>query len=244
MSHVLEKDGNGLYTQDLMAGNDQQEFFAANGNGRWTFQSVHTANTYIGVFNPDTGPAWVETQMTGFDTGWQVSATATTTAASATAAKLAHSITASYAITQVNQTTFIKPLSKTLSKAPLIGAYKICTRSGTSRCMTGEGVGEQFQMFQSNYSTFNRSSDQFGYTYTTPNDLCVHGTTSNTVIGSNTACGFSNSASQWDPDSSSPPRLVNTAYGGYLGVLFNNQDGARTTLQPGTGAFYLSQYGS
>jgi hypothetical protein len=80
MSHVLEKDGNGLYTQNLMAGNDQQEFFAANGNGRWTFQSVHTANTYIGVFNPDTGPAWVESQMTGFDTGWQLSATATTTA--------------------------------------------------------------------------------------------------------------------------------------------------------------------
>lgn len=151
-----------------------------------------------------------------------------------------------YVVQQVNPTTYVSPVVKAVKVSPLIAAYKICTRSGTSRCMTGEGVGYQFQMQASGYSTFSQNAGDFGYVYKTPNGLCPQAKDGANywVVMGETACGTSNVSYEWDPTSDSPSRLVNQAYGRYLGVLFNNQDGAKTTTQPATGAYYLGPFGS
>jgi hypothetical protein len=167
------------------------------------------------------------------------------------AAAPAHASTApakqvGYAITQTNPTTYITPLDTAIPAAPLIAAWRICTRSTPTRCATGKGAGEQFQMQASGYSTFNRISAPYGVMFKTPNGLCPHakdGANGWVVLG-DVGCDPNNQSYQWFITTDNPNRLLNPLYDRYLGVLFNNQDGARTTTQPGTGAFYLGEFGS
>lgn len=153
-----------------------------------------------------------------------------------------------YTITQVNPTTYIGPVVKAMKVSPLIAAWKICTRSGTQRCMASQGVGQQFRMHDAatGYSTFSDLGGTFGDVFETPGGLCPHaadGANSYVVTGE-TACSTNNQAYQWFVTNDSPNRLLNPLYNRYLAVLFNDQNGARTTTQPGTGAFYLGRFGS
>lgn len=144
------------------------------------------------------------------------------------------------AVIRVNPVNLTKPYAATVSKAPLAGAYKICTNSGTLRCMTGQGNGFQFQMQQSGYSTFSAVVGPDGSLFETPNSLCPQAkdAANGWVVIGNSVCTSTNKSDEWVVSN----RLKNASYGRYLAVLFNNQDGAKTTTQPGTGAYYLGLY--
>jgi hypothetical protein len=176
-----------------------------------------------------------------------LSASASTTAVVHTAARTASS-TAGYGFIKINPTNLTKPYSAVVTREPLTGTYKLCTRSGATRCATGEGDGFSMKIYASGYSTFNESAGDDGEIFTTPNGLCVHGTDTGAIIGSSSACGATNTASQWFTSSDSPPRWINYAYvtassGGYMAVT-GNSDGAFLTLAPYTGYSYLSRYSS
>jgi hypothetical protein len=146
-----------------------------------------------------------------------------------------------FVIQQVNPTTFISPVSTTVQVRPFIAPYKICNNSGPGRCMTAKGNGFQFQMQLSGYSTFSAVVGPDGSLFETPNSLCPQAKDAANgwaVIG-NSVCTSTNKSDEWVVGS----RLQSAAYSGrYLAVLFNNQDGAKTTAQLGTGAWYLGLY--
>jgi hypothetical protein len=151
---------------------------------------------------------------------------------------------APFVVQQVNPTTYIAPVSNTVKVSPLIAPIKICTRSGTVRCATGKGIGYQFQMQVSGYSTFNEILGTQGDVYETPNGLCPQAkdAANGYIVIGNNGCSDTNTSYEWA--STSNGRLENPTYSRYLGVLFNNQDGAKTTTQPSTGAYYLQPYAS
>lgn len=172
-------------------------------------------------------------------------------ALASTAHPAAHSAPGTVA-TQVNPTNLTKPYTAKVSKAPQVGQWIICTRSGTKRCLTSEGNGNIMEIKASGYSTFNRTSPSgsAGFLFTTPNGLCVHGTDpggqqNGAVTAVTGSCGAGNTASQWDEDNSSPSRLFNVTYvtsGGnnlYISTAANS-DGENVYLNPGSGSFYLS----
>jgi hypothetical protein len=142
-------------------------------------------------------------------------------------------------VAQVNPTTYINPVSKTLTREPLAGDWIIRTRSCTTVCyeITSEGLNFEFQTESTGFSTFNRSNGNNGYIYTTPNGYCVHGTDDSGVIAS-TNCGATNTASQWTVDSAG--HLINASYGGYMGEtgLGNGYD---VRIEPESGYYYDEQ---
>lgn len=149
-----------------------------------------------------------------------------------------HAAAKVYAVQQVNPTTYISPLAKTLTKAPLEGAWIIRTRSCGSVCyeLTSKGLGLSFQTEGTGFSTFNRTSGNHGFIYTTAGGgYCVHGTDTDSVIASNSACGASNTASQWVSDSAG--HLLNASYGGYMGQSFLGNN-ATVRIEPESGYYY------
>lgn len=170
-------------------------------------------------------------------------AAALTAAAPAMASTGSHSAArqAGLVVQQVNPTNLTKPVSKMIPAILRRAApYKICNNSGPGRCMTAKGDGFQFQMQLSGYSTFSAVVGPDGSLFETPNSLCPHakdGANGWAVIG-DSVCTSTNKSDEWVVGN----RLQNASYGRYLAVLFNNQDGAKTTTQPGTGAWYLGLY--
>ena len=122
---------------------------------------------------------------------------------------------------------------------PLVqGNWIIKTRSGSHvREVTAEGLDITMQLHETGFSTFNKSRPA-GATadiYTTPNGLCIHGTTNDLVIGSNN-CGASNTSSQFFGDGNG--RLECVCDGNFLGSR-SNSEGASVILGPTSGLYYL-----
>lgn len=231
-SGCWEQDGVNLNLKSCQQGDNAQRFNFSGTQGNTTITNVGTGKT-VGVFNPNgPKPVYVEDQMQGFYVGFVTPASGVKTTA-----KITHAA-AGYAVQQVNPTTWISPLARTLNKLPLAGSWIIKTRSGTTRELTAEGNGIDMEIHATGFSTFSRFTPNgaTGDVYQTPNGLCVHVVTVGLVTGS-TNCGASNTASQWYGDGSG--RLLNVSYGNYLGVN-SNSEGEVARMEPGTGAYYLT----
>jgi hypothetical protein len=144
----------------------------------------------------------------------------------------------SYAVQQVNPTTYTNVLSKTVPAIPMrAGSWIIRTRScSPSTCyeVTSQGEGLDMVIEATGFSTFNRSTGSQGDLYITPHGLCPHATTDGLVIASS-SCGVNNTSSQWKTDANG--HLINPNVFGYMG---ENSLGNNTVVkvEPTIGAYY------